>query len=162
VPRSEFAAFRLPPDVAVLAVCCWLRFGLSYRDVEELLAEQGVDVTAGGRASLVRRRDVREGVRPLAVRVPGGDRAGLGLSIALGHTGLSLLYAILFLVGCAGIAFENASTAAARRPCPGRSADGGAARRRQLSTAQPPPHHHAGRGRGRRESHFPRPRGQYR
>lgn len=29
-------------------------------------------MTAGGRASLVRRRDVREGVRPLAVRVPGG------------------------------------------------------------------------------------------
>jgi transposase-like protein len=30
--------------VIVLAVCWYLRFGLSYRDVEELLAQRGVDV----------------------------------------------------------------------------------------------------------------------
>jgi transposase-like protein len=42
VPRSAFAGF--PPDVIVLAVRWYLRFGLSYRDVEELLAERGVDV----------------------------------------------------------------------------------------------------------------------
>jgi transposase-like protein len=30
--------------VIVLAVCWYLRFGLSYRDVEELLAERGIDV----------------------------------------------------------------------------------------------------------------------
>ena len=34
----------LPPDVIVLAVRWYLRFGLSYRDVEELLAERGVEV----------------------------------------------------------------------------------------------------------------------
>src|SRR3954452_246555 len=42
--RSGFAGFRFPPDVIVLAVRWYLRFGLSYRDVEELLAERGVDV----------------------------------------------------------------------------------------------------------------------
>jgi hypothetical protein len=35
-PRSSFAGFRFPPDVIVLAVRWYLRFGLSYRDVEEL------------------------------------------------------------------------------------------------------------------------------
>ena len=43
-PPSAFAGFRFPPDVIVLAVRCYLRFGLSYRDVEELLAERGVEV----------------------------------------------------------------------------------------------------------------------
>ncbi|WP_420497682.1 hypothetical protein [Parafrankia soli] len=38
-PRSEFAGFRFPPEVIVLAVRWYLRFALSYRDVEELLAE---------------------------------------------------------------------------------------------------------------------------
>jgi len=41
---SAFAGFRFPPDVIVLAVRWYLRFGLSYRDVEELLAEHGIDV----------------------------------------------------------------------------------------------------------------------
>jgi transposase-like protein len=44
IPRSAFAGFRFPPDVIVLAVRWYLRFGLSYRDVEELLAERGVEV----------------------------------------------------------------------------------------------------------------------
>ena len=44
VPRSAFAGFRFPPDVIVLAVRWCLRFGLSYRDVEELLAERGIEV----------------------------------------------------------------------------------------------------------------------
>jgi transposase-like protein len=44
VPPSAFAGFRFPPDVIMLAVRWYLRFGLSYRDVEELLAERGVDV----------------------------------------------------------------------------------------------------------------------
>src|SRR4029453_19064646 len=45
VPWSAFAGFRFPPDVIVLAVRWYLWFGLSYRDVEELLAERGVEVT---------------------------------------------------------------------------------------------------------------------
>ena len=42
--RSAFAGFRFPPEVIVLAVRWYLRFGLSYRDVEELLTERGVEV----------------------------------------------------------------------------------------------------------------------
>ena len=42
---STFSAgFRFPPEVIVLAVRWNLRFGLSYRDVEELLAERGIEV----------------------------------------------------------------------------------------------------------------------
>jgi transposase, IS6 family len=44
VPRSAFAGFRFPSDVIVVAVRWYLRFGLSYRDVEELLAERGIEV----------------------------------------------------------------------------------------------------------------------
>jgi transposase-like protein len=43
-PRSGFAGFRFPPEVIVLAVRWYLRYGLSYRDVEELLAERGIEV----------------------------------------------------------------------------------------------------------------------
>ena len=44
LPRSAFAGFKFPPDVIILAVRWYLRFGLSYRDVEELLAERGIEV----------------------------------------------------------------------------------------------------------------------
>jgi|GEM_PF-3287487 len=44
VPRSAFAGFRFPSDVIVVAVRWYLRYGLSYRDVEELLTERGVQV----------------------------------------------------------------------------------------------------------------------
>jgi hypothetical protein len=35
---------RFPAEVIVVAVRWYLRFGLSYRDVEELLAERGIEV----------------------------------------------------------------------------------------------------------------------
>jgi transposase-like protein len=41
---SAFAGFRFPPEVIVLAVRWYLRYGPSYRDLEELLAERGIDV----------------------------------------------------------------------------------------------------------------------
>ena len=41
---SAFAGFRFPPEVIMLAVRWYLRYGLSYRDVEELLAERGIEV----------------------------------------------------------------------------------------------------------------------
>ena len=44
VPRSGFAGFRFPSDVIMVAVRWYLRDGLSYRDVEELLAERGITV----------------------------------------------------------------------------------------------------------------------
>jgi hypothetical protein len=73
-----------------VAVRCYLRSGLSYPDVEELPAEQGVEVdhltvyrwgqrftpllavaaravSARGRGGLIRRRDVREGRQAVAV-----------------------------------------------------------------------------------------------
>jgi transposase-like protein len=43
-PRSAFAGFRYPPEVIVVAVRWYLRYALSYRDVEELLVERGVEV----------------------------------------------------------------------------------------------------------------------
>jgi IS6 family transposase len=41
---SGFAGFRFPPEVIMLAVRWYLRYGLSYRDLEELLAERGIEV----------------------------------------------------------------------------------------------------------------------
>src|SRR2546421_11515351 len=43
-PGSAFVGYRFPPEVITLAVRWYLRFGLSYRDVEELLAERGIFV----------------------------------------------------------------------------------------------------------------------
>jgi hypothetical protein len=43
-PPSAFAGYRFPLEVITLAIGWYLRFGLSYRDVEELLAERGIEV----------------------------------------------------------------------------------------------------------------------
>jgi transposase-like protein len=43
-PTSAFTGFRFPPEVIVVAIRWYLRFNLSYRDVEELLVERGVQV----------------------------------------------------------------------------------------------------------------------
>jgi transposase, IS6 family len=44
VDRSAFTGFRFPPEVITLAVRWYLRYGLSYRDIEELLAGRGIEV----------------------------------------------------------------------------------------------------------------------
>ena len=44
VSRSTFAGFRFPAEVITVAVRWYLRYGLSYRDIEELLAERRVEV----------------------------------------------------------------------------------------------------------------------
>jgi transposase-like protein len=44
-PVSAFAGFRFPPDVIVVAIRWYLRFNLSYRDVEELLVERAFKST---------------------------------------------------------------------------------------------------------------------
>jgi transposase, IS6 family len=43
-PEVRLRRFPVPPEVIVVAVRWYLRFGLSHRDVEELLAERGVEV----------------------------------------------------------------------------------------------------------------------
>jgi len=44
VTSSAFKGFRFPPEIIVLAVRGYLRYGLSYRDLEELLAERRIEV----------------------------------------------------------------------------------------------------------------------
>ena len=44
IERSAFKGFRFPPEIIVLALRWYLRYGLSYRDVEELLGERGIEV----------------------------------------------------------------------------------------------------------------------
>src|SRR5918994_6024695 len=41
----SYARHQFPPEVIRHAICLYLRFTLSYRDVEELLAERGLDVS---------------------------------------------------------------------------------------------------------------------
>ena len=43
-PQSAFTGFRFSAEVIMVAVRWYLRYGLSYRDVEELLAERGIEV----------------------------------------------------------------------------------------------------------------------
>ena len=43
-PGSAFAGFRFPAEVIVVAVRWYLRYGLSYCDIEELLAEREIEV----------------------------------------------------------------------------------------------------------------------
>ncbi len=45
VGSPTYAGYRFPPEVIGYAVWAYFRFALSYRDVEELLAERGVVVT---------------------------------------------------------------------------------------------------------------------
>jgi transposase, IS6 family len=44
IQRSAFAGFHLPAEVITVAVRCYLRYGLSYRDVEEFAGQAGIDV----------------------------------------------------------------------------------------------------------------------
>jgi transposase-like protein len=43
-PKPAFAGYRFPAEVIVVAIRWYLRYGPSYRDVEELLVERGVEV----------------------------------------------------------------------------------------------------------------------
>src|SRR6267154_1942852 len=43
--RSAIAGHRFPPEIIQHAIWLHLRFTLSYRDVEELLAERGLDIS---------------------------------------------------------------------------------------------------------------------
>ena len=43
--RISYARHRFPPEIIQHAVWLYFRFPLSYRDVEDLLAERGIDVS---------------------------------------------------------------------------------------------------------------------
>jgi len=43
--KISYARYRFPPDIIRYAVWLYFRFPLSYRDVEDLLAERGIDVS---------------------------------------------------------------------------------------------------------------------
>jgi putative transposase len=45
MPPPSYSGYRFPPDIIRRAVWMYLRFTLSFRDVEELLAERGVAVS---------------------------------------------------------------------------------------------------------------------
>jgi len=45
MPPVSYARLQHPPSVIQRSVCLYLRFTLSSRDVEELLAERGLDVS---------------------------------------------------------------------------------------------------------------------
>ncbi len=46
MPRSQYHGHRFPPEIIRQAVWLYLRFTLSFRDVEDLLAERGLDVSS--------------------------------------------------------------------------------------------------------------------
>lgn len=52
IDPSAFAGYRFPPEAIMLAVGWCLRYGLSYRDVEELLVERGIEVDPGRNAQV--------------------------------------------------------------------------------------------------------------
>ncbi len=83
---SFYRGYRFPPEVIAHAVRLYLRFALSFRDVEELLAERGIQVSyetvrrwvakfGGYYAEELRRREVRCGrtwhLDEMATRVGG-------------------------------------------------------------------------------------------
>lgn len=43
--RLSYARHRFPPEIIQHAVCLYFRFALSYRDVEDMLAERGIDLS---------------------------------------------------------------------------------------------------------------------
>ena len=45
---TDYRGYRFPPDIIRHAVWLYFRFGLSFRDVEDRLAERGVTVTYEG------------------------------------------------------------------------------------------------------------------
>jgi hypothetical protein len=68
----SLAGYRFPREVIAVAVRWYLRYGLSYRDVEELLAERGITVDGGvalgegGARTVLDRRPFRVGQRDMA------------------------------------------------------------------------------------------------
>ena len=43
--KISYSGYRFPPDIIQRAVWLYFRFTLSFRDVEDLLAERGIEVS---------------------------------------------------------------------------------------------------------------------
>jgi putative transposase len=43
--KLSYSGFRFPPEIVQQAICLYLRFTLSFRDIEDLLAERGIMVS---------------------------------------------------------------------------------------------------------------------
>ena len=84
VDRSAFAGYRFPPEVITVAVRWYLCYGLSYRDVEELLAERGIEVGLLRRASPGKRRVLRSAghIASASSLNAAARRSGGGTSVA--------------------------------------------------------------------------------
>jgi hypothetical protein len=63
--RSAFSGYRFPPEVIILAVRWYLRYGLSYRDLEELL--EGAENSSVGRPPCTWAGDAHEQCDPVWV-----------------------------------------------------------------------------------------------
>ena len=46
-PAPRYHGYRFPPDIISHAVWLYHRFALSFRDIEDLLAERGISPAAG-------------------------------------------------------------------------------------------------------------------
>ena len=44
-PAPSYHGYRFPPDIIAHAVWLYFRLSLSFRDVEDLLAQRGITVT---------------------------------------------------------------------------------------------------------------------
>ena len=78
MPPLTYSGYRFPRDIIQRAVWMYLRFTLSFRDVEELLAERGIVVTYES----IRRWVLTFGpviARRLGARQPQAARPMLGL-----------------------------------------------------------------------------------
>ena len=75
----SYARHRFPPDVIQHAVWLYLRFTLSYRDVEDLLAERGLEVSNGRRMYMWRAVDSEGEVLDVLVQTKRNRAAALKL-----------------------------------------------------------------------------------
>src|SRR5260370_16056478 len=67
--------YRFPPEIIQRAVWLYLRFTLSFRDVENLLAERGIIVSGGKRMYLWRAVDAEGEILEVLVQAKRDTRA---------------------------------------------------------------------------------------
>ena len=71
----SYRGYRFPPEIISHAVWLYHRFALSFRDVEDVLARRGVDVTYEGRCCTNRHWPVSAAVQRDTSRTPLGESA---------------------------------------------------------------------------------------